>query len=100
MIHPSDRGSPYASGDFQHLIQETGTECSISHQEDCWEHAPVENFFQTLKTERMNHKAYKTRQEAMADIFETMEDFYNRKGRHTTLGYLRPIRFEEMVKAA
>lgn len=73
--------------------------CSMSRKGDCWDNAPMESFFHTLKTELVHHQDYQTRMQAKADIFEYIEAFYNRGRRHSLLGYLTPTEFE-MIKMA
>ena len=67
---------------------------------NCWDNAPTESWFHTLKTEQIYHVSYKTRQEAMLDIFDYIEVFYNRQRRHSTLGYLTPLQFATGQQAA
>ena len=76
MLH-SDRGSQYASGLYQKTIKERGFICSMSRKGNCWDNAPSESFFHTLKVELIHHRRYRTRQEAKQDIFEYIEVFYN-----------------------
>ena len=83
MVH-SDRGSQYASHKFQDLLKTNGYVCSMSRKGNCWDNAPAESFFHTLKTELVNLCQYKTREEAKKDIFEYIEVFYNRQRRHST----------------
>ena len=94
MVH-SDRGSQYASHKFQDLLKTNGYVCSMSRKGNCWDNAPAESFFHTLKTELVNLCQYKTREEAKKDIFEYIEVFYNRQRRHSTIGYLSPLAYEE-----
>ena len=91
----SDRGSQYTSHDFQRLLQKTKVQASMSGTGNCYDNAVVESFFSTLKMELIHHTAYLTREEAMADIFIYIEGFYNRKRRHSTLGYVSPLAFED-----
>ena len=65
-------------------------QCSMSRKGDCWDNAPSESFFNSLKNERVHGTRYATREEAKADIFEYIEAFYNRKRLHSTLGYVPP----------
>ncbi len=67
---------------------------SMSRRGNCWDHAGVESFFGTLKRELIYHRQYRTRDEATRDIFESIEVFYNRLRRHSTLGYDSPAEFE------
>ncbi len=69
---------------------------SMSGKGDCWDNAPIESFFSTLKREQAHHENYGTRALARTDIFFYIEAFYNRKRRHSTLGYLNPAAFEEI----
>jgi transposase InsO family protein len=92
--HHSDRGSQYASDDYQGLLAASGVACSMSGAGDCWDNAPMESFWATLKTELVNHEHYATRAQAAASIFEYVEVFYNRKRLHSSLGYLSPEQFE------
>jgi putative transposase len=67
--------------------------CSMSRKGNCWDNAPTESFFNSLKNERVHGQRYRTRQEAIADLFEYIEVFYNRIRRHSTLGSRSPIQF-------
>lgn len=91
----SDRGSQYTSHDFQGLLKKTEVQASMSGTGNCYDNAVVESFFSTLKMELIYHTAYLTREEAMTDIFFYIEGFYNRKRRHSTLGYASPLAFED-----
>lgn len=97
LLHHSDQGSQYTSEDFQRLLAEHGIVCSMSRRGDCWDNAAMESFFSTLKTERTSRKRYATRDEARADVFDYMERFYNPRRRHSTLGYLSPVQFEQRL---
>ena len=94
LVHHSDRGSQYASGDYQDALAEAGVVCSMSRKGNCWDNAVAESFFATLKTELVYLRRFATRAEARAAIFEFIESFYNRERRHSTLGYLSPVEFE------
>ncbi len=98
ILHHSDRGSQYASKEYQALLKETGISCSMSRKANCWDNAVVESFFSTLKREWVQGKGYRTRSDARSDIFYFIETWYNRRRRHSTLGYLSPAEFE--LKAA
>ena len=98
LLHHSDRGSQYASKEYQALLERAGMSCSMSRKANCWDNAVVESFFSTLKREWVQGKRYRTRSEARADVFYYIETWYNRKRRHSTLGYLSPTEFE--LKAA
>ena len=99
LLHHSDRGSQYTSDQFQQLLAEHGVICSMSRSGNCWDNAAMESFFSTLKTERTSRKVYRTRDEARADVFDYIERFYNKRRRHSTLGYLSPLEFENQRKS-
>jgi transposase InsO family protein len=90
----SDRGTLYATGDYRALMARHGIRQSMSRKGDCWDNAPMESFFHTLKTELVMHCDYLTRDQARASLFEFMEVFYNRQRRHSSLNYLSPLDFE------
>jgi putative transposase len=98
LIHHSDRGVQYASAEYRKLIQATGFKASMSRKGNCYDNAPMESFFHTLKTELVHHRQYPTRDEARRDIFAYIEGFYNRIRRHSAIGYISPIEME--LKAA
>lgn len=94
LIHHSDRGSQYASSDYQKLLNDHGIICSMSRKGNCYDNAVKESFFHTLKTELVHHERFPSRAAARASLFEYMEVFYNRERRHSSLGYLTPEEFE------
>jgi putative transposase len=98
LIHHSDRGVQYASADYRKLMQSAGLRASMSRKGNCYDNAPMESFFHTLKTELVHHRHYATRIEATRDIFAYIEGFYNRTRRHSAIGYISPIEME--LKAA
>jgi putative transposase len=100
LMHHSDRGSQYASEQFQRLMADSGIVCSMSRSGNVWDNAAMESFFSSLKTERIEHKTYRTRNEARADVFDYIERFYNAIRRHSTIGYLSPVEFERKVGLA
>jgi len=99
-MHHSDRGSQYTSDQFQRLLTEHGVACSMSRAGNCWDNAATESFFSSLKTERVARKIYRKRDEAKADVFDYVERWYNPRRRHSTLGYLSPIAFEQQEALA
>ena len=99
LLHHSDQGSQYTSAHFQGLLQEQGITCSMSRAGEVWDNSAMESFFSSLKTERTARKVYRTRDQARADVFDYIERFYNPRRRHSTLGYLSPVQFEEAQKA-
>jgi len=100
IIHHSDRGSQYASIEYQKLLKDNGLICSMSRKGNCWDNAPMESFFHTLKTEWVYGQKYNTRQEAKASLFEYIEIFYNRQRRHSALQYMNPCQYELYKMAA
>ena len=94
LIQHNHRGSQYTSYDFQELLADNDIAPSMSGKGNCYDNAPAESFFGTLKTELVNHAFYQTRMAAMTDIFFYIEGFYNRTRRHTALDYLSPEAFE------
>jgi putative transposase len=98
LIHHSDRGVHYAAADYRKVTQPASFQVSMSRKADCYDNAPMESFFHTLKTELVHHRQYATREEAKRDIFAYIEGFYNRTRRHSAIGYISPIEME--LKAA
>lgn len=98
VVH-SDRGSQYASGDYQALLETHGFLCSMNRKGDCYDNAAMESFFHSLKVEQVNETRYRTREEAKADVFEYIETYYNPIRRHSTLNYLSPRDFENRMTA-
>jgi transposase InsO family protein len=94
LLHHSDRGVQYACGEYRKLLEEHGIQCSMSNRGDCWDNAPMESFFKTLKSELVYQQEYKTREQAARSIFQYIEVFYNRTRRHSSLGYKSPAQFE------
>jgi len=95
LLAHSDRGSPYASAHYQLLLAEHGIACSMSRKADCWDNAPMESFFASLKKELVHGADFATRAEARAAIFEYIEVFYNGQRRHSSLGYVSPVEYEQ-----
>lgn len=95
LLHHSDRGRQYAARDYQQQLTVQGIQCSMSRPGNCWDNAVVESFFASLKTELIYRRRFQTRQEAQTAIFVYIEGFYNRRRRHSTLGYLSPVEFEQ-----
>ncbi len=93
LLH-SDRGSQYASEDYQKLLAARGIQCSMSRKGNCWDNAVAESFFSSLKMELVHEAHFATHEQARAALFEYIEVFYNRKRRHSSLGYLSPVDFE------
>ena len=94
LVAHSDRGSQYASEHYQGLLASHGITCSMSRRANCWDDAPMESFFASLKKELVHDEDYATRDEARSSIFEYIEVFYNRIRRHSSLGYRSPAEYE------
>jgi len=95
LLAHSDRGSQYASEHYQLLLAKHGITCSMSRRADCWDNAPMESFFASLKKELIHDADFATRAEARAAIFEYIEVFYNGQRRHSSLGYVSPMEYEQ-----
>ena len=76
-------------------MADNGVDCSMSRSGNVWDNAAMESFFSSLKTERIGRKVYRTRDAAKADVFDYIERFYNVVRRHSTIGYLSPVEFEQ-----
>ena len=98
LIHHSDRGPQYLSDDYQNVLSRHAIRCSMSGAGSCYDNAPVESFFATLKRERTRRRSYRTRDDARADVFDYIERFYNRQRRHSYLGYQTPVEYEDRTK--
>ena len=99
LIHHSDRGVQYACGDYQTVLQEQQMIPSMSRKGDCWDNAPKESFFGTLKCELGLHRFWPPREQARRTVFEYIEVFYNRQRLHSSLGYQSPVTFERQSAA-
>jgi putative transposase len=97
LIHHSDQGRQYASDDYRKLLTEHGLISSMSRKGDCWDNAPMESFWGTLKQELVYHVHFLTKEEAKLKIFEYIEVFYNGQRRHSSLGSLSPAEFERLT---
>jgi len=96
LIFHSDRGSQYCSNNFKKLLSKNGIIQSMSAAGCCYDNAVTETLFHSLKTELVYHVSYDTRVAARISIFSYIEEFYNRKRIHSTLGYLSPMEFESI----
>jgi putative transposase len=94
LVAHSDRGSQYASEHYQRLLAGREITCSMSRRGNCWDNAPMESFFASLKKELTRGEGFATRAEARAELFEYIEVFYNRLRRHSSLGFLSPAEYE------
>jgi transposase InsO family protein len=95
LLAHSDRGSQYASEHYQLLLAKHGIACSMSRRGDCWDNAPMESFFASLKKELVHDADFATRAQARAALFEYIEVFYNGQRRHSSLGYVSPAEYEQ-----
>jgi putative transposase len=99
LIHHSDRGSQYCSHEYRDLMDRFGLKVSMSGKGNCYDNAPMESFWGTLKQELVHHRRYRTRLEAIRDITEYIEIFYNRQRRQARLGFLSPVAYEQRYYA-
>ncbi len=95
LLHHSDRGSQYASRDYRRELRDRGIVCSMSRKGDCWDNAVVEAFFASLKKELIHDADFLTRRQAIREIFWYIEGFYNTERKHSFLGQISPMQFEE-----
>jgi putative transposase len=99
LVHHSDRGSTYASGDYRSALEAQAIECSMSRKGDCWDNAVAESFFATLKREVEEIDQLESHAEANAVLADYIDRFYNVQRRHSTIGYVSPVEFELMYYA-
>ena len=97
LLHHSDQGNQYTASLYQTLLTRRGVVLSLSRKGNCYDNAPVESFFSTLKNELVRHRQFQDRAEARQAIFEYIEGFYNRQRLHQALGYRSPEEFEQQV---
>lgn len=99
LIHHSDRGSQYCAYTYQTSLRQFGMRASMSRKADCWDNAPMESFWGSLKNELVHHQSYATREQARREITEYIEIFYNRIRKQARLGYLSPAAFSQQYYA-
>ena len=99
LTHHSDRGSQYCSHEYRQILEQFHMEVSMSGKGNCYDNAPMESFWGTLKQELVHHRRYRTRLEAIHDITEYIEIFYNRQRRQARLGFLSPAVYEQRYYA-
>lgn len=97
LMHHSDRGSQYASCEYQQMLELFDITCSMSRKGNCWDNACMERFFSSLKSEWIGETIYASHEQARAAIFEYIETFYNTQRRHATLGYKTPVQYENEI---
>jgi transposase InsO family protein len=96
LVHHSDRGSTYASGDYRSALEAHGIECSMSRKGDCWDNAVAESFFASLKREVEEIEGLESHAQANVILADYIDRFYNLQRRHSTIGYRSPTEFELM----
>ena len=100
LLHHSDRGVQYASNEYRELLEEQKAVVSMSRKGNCWDNAVAESFFATVEIELIEGADWHTRNEARSAIFDFVELWYNRRRRHSSLGYLTPAEFDERLLEA
>jgi len=98
LLHHSDQGSPYASEDYQTILDARGITCSMSRRGNCYDNAVMESFFSTVKSELREH--FESCAAAKMELFDYIEVFYNQRRRHSTIGYVSPAVFEQRALSA
>lgn len=98
LVHHSDRGVQYASAEYRRQLRRHGMVCSMSRKGDCWDNAVAESFFSTLKAELVHRTDFVSRSHARAAVFDYIEAFYNRRRRHSALGYISPVEHEAAAR--
>jgi transposase InsO family protein len=94
LIHHSDRSSQYAAGEYRNILLAAAITPSMSRKANCWDNAPIESFFGTLKTELVHQREYPDRYSARRDLFAYIENYYNRRRIHSAIGYITPQQAE------
>jgi len=97
-IHHSDRGCQYTSHAYQQPLKHIGAVVSMSRKGNCWDNAAMESFFGSLKEECVGNQLYSSHEQARQALFEYLEVYYNRQRRHSTLGYVSPLVYEQKGK--
>lgn len=100
LLHHADRGSQYAAHDYRRLLAKHGLLCAMSRKSDCWDNAPMESFFGSLKTELMQDGPFENRQAARSALFGFIEGFYNQQRLHSAIGYKAPTEMQQLAAAA
>jgi len=98
LLHHSDRGSQYTSQAYQACLEQSGIQASMSRKGNCWDNAVMESFFGTVKEECVGSTIYSSHDEARLELFTYIEVYYNRVRRHSTLGYVSPLKYEQKGK--
>ena len=100
MLRRPLESTQYAAHDYRRLLAKHGMLCSMSRKGNCWDNAPMESFFGSLKTELEEDGPFETRQAARSALFEFIEGFYNRQRLHSAIGYKTPTEMEQLAAAA
>lgn len=98
LLHHSDRGSQYTSRAYRQLMEQSGIIVSMSRKGNCWDNAPTESFFGSLKEECVGNILYQSHEEARLALFTYLEIYYNRLRRHSALGYMSPLIYEQRME--
>ena len=99
-LHHSDRGVQYASAAYQRLLKEAGFKSSMSRVGNCWDNAVAESFFATLTKELLVDGLFESRSQASKELFQFIEVWYNRRRRHSSIGYRTPAEYESILAKA
>lgn len=97
LLHHTDRGSTYTSESYQALLRQEGMVASMSRTADCYDNAAMESFFHSFKGECIDGQSFESRAQARSVTFEFIECFYNRTRRHSTLQYMSPLMYEQLM---
>jgi putative transposase len=95
LLHHSDRGCQYTSRAYRQRLEQAGMVVSMSRKGNCWDNAAMESFFGSLKEECVGSTIYSSHEQARLSLFEYLEVYYNRQRRHSTLGYVSPLTYEQ-----
>ncbi len=98
LLHHSDRGCQYTSRAYQYRLEQAKMRVSMSRKGNCWDNAAMESFFGSVKEECVGDTIYASHEEARGALFSYLEIYYNRIRRHSTLGYVSPYIYEQMIK--
>ncbi len=98
LLHHSDRGSQYTSHAYREQLEQLGMIVSMSRKGNCWDSAVMESFFGSLKEEWVGTSVYPSHEDARSALFEYLEVYYNRQRRHSSLGYVSPLTYEQLAK--
>lgn len=97
LMHHSDRGSQYASEDYREQLEKAGVILSMSRKGDCWDNAVAESFFATLKKDLIHRQYWFTKNQTIAAVSNYITNFYNRRRRHSSIGYMSPADYERLT---